>query len=56
MKRKANTKKSTKPNFVDGFVLAVPRNKISAYKRLAQMACKVWLEHGAIEYCECVGG
>lgn len=40
--------------YVDGFVLAIPKNKIDAYKKLAKMASKVWLEHGALEYRECV--
>ncbi|MGE0268924.1 MAG: DUF1428 domain-containing protein [Candidatus Omnitrophota bacterium] len=41
--------------FVDGFVLAVPKKKIDAYRRLAQKACKVWMDHGALAYRECVG-
>ncbi len=41
--------------YVDGFVLAVPKRKIAAYKRMAQKAGRVWKEYGAIEYVECVG-
>ena len=41
--------------YVDGFVLPVPKKNIAAYKRLAQKAAKLWREHGALEYCECVG-
>lgn len=41
--------------YVDGFVLAVPKKKLPAYKRLATLAGKVWRKHGALEYCECVG-
>jgi uncharacterized protein YbaA (DUF1428 family) len=41
--------------YVDGFVLAVPKKNLPAYKRLAQKASKVWREHGALEYRECVG-
>lgn len=41
--------------YVDGFVLAVPKDKIEAYKRLAQTACAVWMEHGALDYVECIG-
>ena len=44
-----------KPKYVDGFVLAVPNNKINEYLRLARMCDKIWLEHGALEYRECVG-
>lgn len=40
--------------YVDGFVLPVPKNKVQAYRRMAQKAGKVWREHGAIEFRECV--
>jgi uncharacterized protein YbaA (DUF1428 family) len=40
--------------YVDGFVLAVPRDKIEAYRGLASKAGAVWREHGALEYRECV--
>lgn len=48
-------KKNVRPTYVDGFVLAVPKNKINAYLRLARMFGKIWLEHGALEFSECVG-
>jgi uncharacterized protein YbaA (DUF1428 family) len=41
--------------YVDGFVLPVPKKKIEAYRRIAALAAKVWREHGALEYRECVG-
>jgi len=41
--------------YIDGFVLAIPRAKLAAYKKLATKAGKVWREHGALKYCECVG-
>ena len=41
--------------YVDGFLLAVPADKLADYRRLAQKAGKVWKEHGALEYRECVG-
>jgi uncharacterized protein YbaA (DUF1428 family) len=40
--------------YVDGFVLPVPKRKMEAYRRLAQKASKIWREHGALEYRECV--
>ena len=40
--------------YVDGFVVPVPKRKLQAYRRLAQKAGKVWREHGALEYRECV--
>ena len=42
-------------NYVDGFLLAVPKKKIAAYRSLASKASKIWLEHGALDYRECVG-
>lgn len=48
-------KRDVTPRYVDGFVLAVPKSKINAYLRLARMCGKIWLEHGALEYRECVG-
>ena len=42
-------------HYVDGFVLPVPRAKLEAYRELAQKAGAVWMEHGALQYFECVG-
>jgi len=41
--------------YVDGYVLPVPKKDLQAYRRLAQKAGKIWREHGAIEFRECVG-
>jgi uncharacterized protein YbaA (DUF1428 family) len=41
--------------YVDGFVLPVPKKNLPAYRRISQKAGKVWREHGALEYRECVG-
>ena len=43
------------PKYVDGFVLAVPKKKMAAYRRIALKAAKIWKEHGALDYHECVG-
>ena len=40
--------------YVDGFVLPVPKKNIAAYLRLSRLAGKVWREHGALEYVECI--
>jgi len=40
--------------YVDGFVLPVPKKKVNAYKKIAKLASKVWRDHGAIDYRECV--
>lgn len=41
--------------YVDGFVIPILRKNVPAYRRLASAAGKVWREHGALEYRECVG-
>jgi uncharacterized protein YbaA (DUF1428 family) len=41
-------------SYVDGFVVPVPRKKLQAYRRMAQTAGRVWREHGALEYIECL--
>jgi uncharacterized protein YbaA (DUF1428 family) len=41
-------------HYVDGFVLPVPRKKLAAYRRMAQLGGKVWREYGALQYVECV--
>jgi uncharacterized protein YbaA (DUF1428 family) len=41
--------------YVDGFVLPIQKRKLPAYQRISKAAGKVWREHGAIEYIECVG-
>ena len=40
--------------YVDGFIVPVPKKKLAAYKALARTASKVWREHGALDYRECV--
>jgi uncharacterized protein YbaA (DUF1428 family) len=40
--------------YVDGFILPVPKRKLNAYLALAKTARRVWKEHGALDYCECV--
>jgi uncharacterized protein YbaA (DUF1428 family) len=41
-------------HYVDGFVLPVPRKNLKAYRAMAKKASKVWRDHGAIEFVECV--
>lgn len=41
--------------YVDGFVLPLPKKNLQAYRRMAQKAGKIWREHGALEFRECVG-
>jgi uncharacterized protein YbaA (DUF1428 family) len=40
--------------YVDGFVVPVPKKRINDYKKLAKLASKVWRDHGALDYRECV--
>jgi len=40
--------------YVDGFVVPVPKKKLQAYRRMARKAGKIWREHGALEFRECV--
>jgi uncharacterized protein YbaA (DUF1428 family) len=40
--------------YVEGFIIPVPENKMSDYKKLAKLSAKIWLKHGALEYHECI--
>jgi uncharacterized protein YbaA (DUF1428 family) len=40
--------------YVDGFLMPVPKKNIAAYRKIARLAGKVWKEHGALVYVECV--
>lgn len=41
-------------SYVDGFVLPVPKANLAAYRKMARLAGKIWREHGALHYVECV--
>ncbi len=41
--------------YIDGFVLCVSKKNMSAYKKMAAAGKKIWMEHGALQYMECVG-
>lgn len=41
-------------SYVDGFVIPVPKKNLDAYRRIARKAGKIWREHGALSYTECV--
>jgi uncharacterized protein YbaA (DUF1428 family) len=40
--------------YVDGFVVPVPKKNLRAYRRMALKCGKIWREHGALDYRECV--
>lgn len=42
-------------HYIDGFVIPIPTARIRDYKRIARLAAKIWKEHGALDYYECVG-
>ncbi len=44
-----------KSNYVDGFVLVVPKSKVNVYRKMAMMGRDIWMKHGALEYKECIG-
>lgn len=41
-------------NYVDGFIVPVPKDNLAAYRRFARKAGVIWKEYGALEYTECV--
>ncbi len=40
--------------YVDGFVIPVPKKNAAAYRRMARKAGRIWREHGALAYRECI--
>ncbi|MEK7585567.1 MAG: DUF1428 domain-containing protein [Patescibacteria group bacterium] len=47
--------KKNKTNYVDGFVLVVPKKKVAEYRKMAEGASKMWIKFGALDYKECMG-
>ena len=41
-------------NYVDGFIIPVPRKNLNTYRRMAKLSAKVWRDHGALQYVECL--
>jgi uncharacterized protein YbaA (DUF1428 family) len=41
-------------HYVDGFVVPVPIANLDAYRHIAEQAGRIWREHGALEFRECV--
>ncbi|GLR59505.1 hypothetical protein GCM10007919_42320 [Rhizobium indigoferae] len=42
-------------SYVDGFIVAVPKENVDAYKEFSTFAGSIWKEYGALEYVECIG-
>jgi uncharacterized protein YbaA (DUF1428 family) len=40
--------------YIDGYLLSVPKANIEAYRKLAEQAGSIWLEYGALEFRACV--
>ena len=40
--------------YVDGFIVPVPKRKVADYRRMAQKAGRIWRDHGALEFRECI--
>ena len=40
--------------YVDGFIVAVPKKNLRAYRSMAKKAGKIWREYGALDYREWV--
>lgn len=41
--------------YVDGYVIPIKKKNVKAYKKMATIGCKIWMEHGALDYYECIG-
>ena len=39
-------------NYIDGFVIPIPKRNVAAYRKMARAAGKVWRDHGALDYVE----
>jgi uncharacterized protein YbaA (DUF1428 family) len=42
-------------NYIDGFVLPIPRIHLNEYKSVAEKVAEIWKEYGALAYFEYVG-
>lgn len=42
-------------NYIDGFVLPIPKKHLDEYRSVAEKVAEVWKEHGALAYFEYVG-
>lgn len=41
--------------YVDGFVIPIAKSKVDQYREIAEKACAIWKEYGALDYVECIG-
>lgn len=40
--------------YVDGYVIPIPKKNLKVYKKMAAIGCKTWMKYGALSYYECV--
>lgn len=48
-------KQKSQARYVDGFIIPLKKNGLPLYKKMATLAAKVWIDHGALDYRECIG-
>jgi len=53
-RRTSKASRASGTKYVDGFVLPVPKKSFAKYKKMATLGRKVWLDHGALDYKECI--
>lgn len=41
--------------YVDGFLIAVKKDKLEDYRAMAELGRTVWMDHGALSYVEAMG-
>lgn len=41
-------------SYVDGFLLPLPTTNIEEYRQMAEASGKIWMEHGALAFRECI--
>ena len=49
------TKEPIMPQYVDGFITPVPLAKVTEYKKMSRTCAKIFREHGALAFMECMG-
>jgi uncharacterized protein YbaA (DUF1428 family) len=56
MRRHYSIKNGVKMSrYVDGYIIPIKKTNLKSYKKMAVKGCKLWMEHGALDYYECVG-
>jgi len=48
------SKEDQMSQYVDGFVIPLPKKNVKAYKKMALWGRKIWMKNGALSYYECI--